>query len=337
VLNRLRRRALAAVTAFVLLALGTAHASAPAGAATTLTVAITGRTSDDWALYIAKDTGLFASFGIDVDIVEAGSPVGATQQLLGGSTDVGSVTSTQMVEAIQGGATVVSLWVNIDKPPYELVAKKGITSVAQLKGKTVIVSGPTAITRVFADAMLAGHGLKHDDVTFTYAGATNARFAALLSGGVDAAVLLPPFSFRAVSQGYPVIDTVQKYYPHFPFDTYAVNTTWLPAHRTEAVAFLKGIASGVRFLYNPANKARAIKILTTETNTSDDDASKTYDQLITQLHSFPTIGTSTPADYQLVIDALVKLDLVKPPLPPPTKFYDNSYAEQAIAELNKHK
>jgi NitT/TauT family transport system substrate-binding protein len=330
------RHVLAAMAAFVLLATGIAWQSPAAHAATELTIGTTGRTSDDWALYVAKETGIFAANGLDVTIVDAASPVGATQQLIGGSIQIGAVTSTQMVEAVQSGAGIVSLWQNLNKPPYYLIGKKGMTSVAQLKGgKTVIVSGPSAITRVFADAMLAGHGVKQDDVVFTYAGATNARYAALLSGGVDAAILLPPFSFRAISQGYPILDNVQKYYPHFPFDTYAASTSWLPTHRTEAVAFLKSIAAGVRFLYDPKNKARALQILSSETNTSDDDTLKTYDLLITQLHAFPLAGTSTPADYNLVIDAVVKLGLVKPPLPPPTKFYDNSYGDEALAQLNK--
>ncbi|HEY5349789.1 MAG TPA: ABC transporter substrate-binding protein [Candidatus Lustribacter sp.] len=330
------RRAIAVSSALLMLVLPLALA-APARAATSLTVGITGRGSNDWPLFIAQRTGIFAANGLDVSTVDAGSPVGAAQQLIGGSLQIGAVTSTEMIEAIQGGATIVSLRQNVNKPPYLLVGKKGVTSVQQLRGKTVIVSGPSAITRVFADAMLAGHGVKQDEVQFTYAGATNARFAALLSGGVDAAILLPPFSFRAIAQGYPVLDDVQKYYPHFPFDTYAASKTWLPTHRTEAVAFLKSILSGVRWLYDPANKSRALQILSEETNTSADDAQKTYDLLVTKLHAFSMAGTSVPGDYQLVIDALVKLSIVKPPLPAPTKFYDNTYANEALAQLDKRK
>jgi NitT/TauT family transport system substrate-binding protein len=330
------RRVLAATAALVLLATGVAWQSPAARAATEITVGTTGRTSDDWAMYVAEDTGIFAANGLDVTIIDAASPVGATQELIGGSIQFGSVTSTQMIEAVQSGAGIVSLWQNINKPPYYMIGKKGMTSVAQLKGgKTLIVSGPSAITRVFADAMLAGHGVKQDDVVFTYAGATNARFAALLSGGVDAAILLPPFSFRAISLGYPILDDVQKYYKNFPFDTYAASTSWLPTHHSETVAFLKSIAAGVRFLYDPKNKAKALQILSTETSTSDEDTLKTYDLLINQLHAIPTDGTSSIADYQPVIDAVLKLGIVKPPLPPATKFYDNSFGKEALSELNK--
>jgi hypothetical protein len=36
-----------------------------------------------------------------------------------------------------------------------------------------------------------------------------------------------------------------------------------------------------------------------------------------------------------VIDALVKIGAVTPPVPPPTKFYDNTYATQANAQLRR--
>lgn len=163
-----------------------------------------------------------------------------------------------MALGVQSGAPIMSLLQNTNKPPYLVIGKKGVTSVAALRGKTVIVSGPNAITRVFMNTVLEKNGLKPDDVTFTYAGATNERFAALLSGGVDAAILLPPFSFKAIDAGYPVLDDVQKYYPRFPIDTYAVTTAWAPANRPLVVSFLKSVLAGVRFLYDPANKTRAI-------------------------------------------------------------------------------
>jgi len=311
--------------------------AAPAAAATTVSVGLVGRSSNDWPLYIAQSTGIFAANGLSVDIINADSPVGATQQLLAGALDFGAVTSTQTAQAVQSGATIVSLLQNTNKPPYFVIGKKGVTSIAALRGKTVIVSGPSAITRVFMDTVLTKNGVNPSDVTYTYAGATNDRYAALLSGAVDASVLLPPFSFNAIAAGYPLLDSVQKYYPHFPFDTYAATTSWAPAHRAIVVAFLKSCLAGTRFLYDPANKARSIQILETATGTPHEDAIKTYDLLITQMHSYTLNGTSTPDDYRQVLEALVQLGLAKPPLPPPTKFYDNSYALEALDQLNKAK
>ena len=321
--------ALAALS-ILLGSLSAARPALAAGPLTTVTIGTVGHTSNDWPLYIAQKTGLFAAQGITLDNVDAGSPVGATQQLITGAIEIGAVTSTQMAQGVQAGANIVSIMQNTNKPPYLIIGKKGLKSMKDLKGKTVIVSGPSAITRVFMNTALEKNGIKQDEVTFTYAGATNERFAALLSGGVDAAILLPPFSFRAVEAGYPVLAEVKKYYPQFPFDTYAVNSTWAPAHRATLVAFLRGLLNGVKFLYDPKNKTQAISILMSETNTSLSDATKTYDELVTKEKTYSTVGTSTPNDYNQVIFTLIQLGLAKAPLPSPTKFYDNSYLEAAL-------
>ena len=310
----------------------------PAAAApTTLTVGLVSKAANDWPLYIAQKTGVFAANGLSLDLVNTGSPVGTTQQLIGNSIDIGSDTSTQLAQAVQSGVTIFGLLQNTNKPMYSVIGKKGITSIADLSGKTVIVSSPHAITRLFMDTVLEKNGVKPSQVTFTYAGATSGRFAALLSGGVEAAILLPPFSFRAEGMGYPLLAEVQKYYPRFVFDTYVANTEWATSHRALAVAFDKSILEGVRYLYDPKNKASAIKILIDVTNTKPDDAAKTYDYLVTKLHAFSRTGSSTPADYKQVSDALVELGLAKSPMPPPTKFYDNSYVDAAAAQLKTSK
>jgi hypothetical protein len=101
------------------------------------------------------------------------------------------------------------------------------------------------------------------------------------------------------------------------------------------VAFLKGYVLGLRWLYNPANKAQAVQILSQATNTNPDNASKSYDLFFTKLKAFSLDGRSNSADFQKVLNALSAMKVVEPPLPPPTKFYDNKYIDQANAELAK--
>ena len=84
----------------------------------------------------------------------------------------------------------------IQAPPYALIAKSSIKSLKDLKGKVISVGGPKDITRMYVDRMLAPQGLKTGDYDYVYAGATTARAQALLSGAVDAAILLPPSNFQ---------------------------------------------------------------------------------------------------------------------------------------------
>jgi NitT/TauT family transport system substrate-binding protein len=309
-------------------AAGTTRAAAQSGVRT-LTLGLTSRSATDWGLYAADKIGFFTANGLQVDQIVIGSSAGCAQQLTAGSIDIGSVSSTQVIEAVIGGAPIVEVINEVITAPYFILARKGVTSIGQLKGKTIIIGGPNDITRVFADKVLAANGFKPEEITYTYAGATSERYAALLSGGVDGAILLPPFAFRAADQGYAVVAEIQKYFPNFPFGGLAARIAWAKSHRDMVVAFDKSYLQGVRWLFDPANRARAIQLLIDETNTTPDDASKTYDLYVARLRLYSRDGRFTDADFTQVLDALLKTKDITPPAPPPSRFYDNSYVDAA--------
>jgi ABC-type nitrate/sulfonate/bicarbonate transport system substrate-binding protein len=303
-------------------------------AARSLAVGLTARTASDWGVYIADKGGFFAANGLKPDITVIGSSAACAQQLTAGSIDVGEVSTTQLIEAVLGGAPIVAILNRTNNAPYAIIAKKGIASIAQLKGKTIIVGGPNDITLVFMNTVLAAYKLTQDDVTYTFAGGTGERFAALMSGTVDAAILLPPFSFRASDAGYPVLDNVENYYKAFPFDTFSVRTDWVKKNPDLAVSYVRSILQALAWLYDPANRAKAIAILADATNASPDDASKTYDFFVTKMKFYNRTGVMTAAELDVVIDALIKTAQLKPPPPDPNRFFDNSYVEKATASLH---
>lgn len=302
---------------------------------TTVSLGLTSKTANEWAEYVADELGFYAQNGIKIDFIYTGSAAAGAQQLTAGALDISEVSSTQGIEAVQGGAPITFICEHGTKVPYLLLGKKGITSLTGLKGKTIIVGGPNDITRVFMDKVLASAGLKPDDYTYTYAGATTERFAALANGGVDAAILFPPFAQRAAGMGFPVLADITKFFPSFLFDGFAVKPDWAKAHSDLVVKFIKGYIMGVRWLYEPANKVRAIQILSAASGTPAEDAQQTYDLFVAKLHAFSATGLSSPASVGPVLDALVKIGQLTAPAPPPTKFYDNSFASQANAQLRR--
>jgi ABC-type nitrate/sulfonate/bicarbonate transport system substrate-binding protein len=91
-----------------------------------------------------------------------------------------------------------------------MYAKPSIKSIADLKGKTVSIGGTKDVTLVYMEAFIASADLKPTDLDFIYAKATQDRLAALLSGGVDAAILYPPSSFRAGAGGYTRLEALVR-------------------------------------------------------------------------------------------------------------------------------
>ena len=295
----------------------------------TIKVGLTSKTATDWPLYVADKLGYFKQEGVNVQYVIVGSAAGNAQQLTAGSINIGETSSTQVVEAIQGGAPIKYVVNQVITPPYTLVGQKNIKTIQDLKGKTVIIGGSNDITRVFLDAMLKPNGLSESDLSFTYAGATSNRYAALKSGSVAAAILFPPFDFTALSQGYSNLGSVQKYLPSFPFDGFAANSAWASSHKTVLVDFIKAYLKGVSWLYNSANESQAVSILQSETNSKAQAAKETYQELFQQLSAFSKTGQISSSSMDSVLQAMQKLGLLKSPLPSASKFFDNSYAAAA--------
>jgi NitT/TauT family transport system substrate-binding protein len=301
-----------------------------------LTVAygLTSRTANDWINFLSDKLGFFSANNVKMDFIVVGSAVGNGQQLAAGSLDMGGIASPDLIHAVIGGAPVVGVLARTRASPYLVVGKKGYASMRDLKGKTVIVDSPNGITRFMVDGVLEGSRMKPADVTYTFAGGTPERFAALMSGAVDAAILLPPFSFRATGQGYPVLAEIPKFFPSLPVDQTAANLNWAKANPAALGAFLRGYMTGVRWIYNPANKAQAIALLQELTNTAPEDASKAYDTYVGG-KIFSETGV-TPLDGEnKVLAMLAKVGQVPPNHPPAGHFIDNHYIEEANAALRR--
>ncbi len=300
-----------------------------------IAVGLTSRTAAQWPTSAADELGYFKRFNLNPSFIVTGAAAGIAQQLVAGSLDVGEGSSTQTVLAVQGGAKLRYFCEEMSTPPYSFVAQKQYKTYADLKGKTLIIGGPTDITVLFTEKMLASDGVKMSDVDFTYAGGTADRYAALKSGSVAGAILFPPFDFRAIDEGYSLLGTLGQAMPPFPFVGWAATDAYAQSHVSMIVDFTKAYLLGVRWVTNPANRQAAIDLLVKRTNTSPDDAAKSYDVLVTKNHAFPATGATVPQTFATVITALAQLKVLTPPLPPPTNFFDNRYVNQAIAELSR--
>ncbi len=141
------------------------------------------------------------------------------------------------------------------------LAKPAIKSLKDLKGKTIMIGGAKDVTRIFTERMLEPNGLKSGDYDYIFAGATSARFSALQSGAVDAAILTVPFNFYAESAGYTNLGFTFDYIPDMPFAAMAVNRTWATANPKVVERFLGVIQKGVVWFEDPANHAEAVKLM----------------------------------------------------------------------------
>ena len=202
----------------LLVALGLLLAPA-AHAADTVSIGLVGSTGPThWPIHIGIKKGYYASENIKLDLVFIQSSGAVLQQLAAGSLDtVLSAGLTDPINAIDKGAPISLVRLEMQLAPYAVNAKSQHKKFEDLKGKIVMVDGPKGITKMYLERMLAAHNMKPNDVDLVFAGATAARFQALQSGAIDATILLPPFSFAAEAAGFSNLGLIADFAKDLPF------------------------------------------------------------------------------------------------------------------------
>lgn len=173
---------------FASAALAVALAATPAAAADKLTVMLDWFVNPDHApLIVARDKGLFAAEGLDVELIAPADPSAPPRLVAAGQADVAVSYQPELQLAVKEGLPLVRFATLIETPLNTVMALDGgpVKSLADLKGRKVGFS-----VGGFEDAVLGSMletvGLKLSDVTLV-----NVNFAlttALVSGEVDAVV-----------------------------------------------------------------------------------------------------------------------------------------------------
>jgi NitT/TauT family transport system substrate-binding protein len=293
-------------------AVGLLMTAAPVHAADTVTIGTVGSPSANlWPLFIGIEKGFYAAENVKPDLIFIQSSAAVIQQLSAGSLDMSMSTGiVDPLRAIDQGAALALTRFEVQVPPYALLAKPAIKSLQELKGKTISVGGPKDITRLYVDRMLAPHGLKAGDYDYHYAGATTARAQALLSGAVDAAILLPPSNFQVQGQGYNDLGLAMQYAPELAFSGTVVNKAWAASKADLLKRVLAAQSKSTEYFYDPKNRTELVNILVKVSGQKPEDVDKSYD-FFTKNNFFDRTGKISRAKMTALIDALVGLGDVK--------------------------
>lgn len=219
-------------------------------------------------------------------------------------------------------------------------AKSGITSVAQLKGKTVaIVIGSQSSFELATFAKQAGlpltsvHQLNMSPPEMQSAWTT---------GQVQAAIVWDPVFDYLSSHGGRVLATDADLPPTATsFNICVANKSYASAHPTVAEAFEKALGDGVNYLdkhtseaYNVMAKAAGITVATAKTEIAGYDIFSLADQVTPDVLGAPT-GTGTSGTARSLVNnwsVLHSAGLIT--TAPPTKagaYVNSTYASEAIS------
>lgn len=264
------------------LLISVAMLAAPAArAADTVTIGLVGATGPThWPIHIGLKKGYYEAEGIKLDLVFIQSSGAVMQQLAAGSLDAAlSAGLADPIHAIDKGAPISIVRLEMELAPYALNAKKSYSKIEELKGKTLMVDAPKGITKIYVERMLTAHNVKPSEVDYVYTGATAARFQALQTGAIDATILLPPFSFAADAAGFSNLGLIADYNKDLPFTGAVVNKNWAEKHADLMRRLLAVHNKSVAWFLDKSHRQEAIEIMVEASKLKPDTIEKTYDFL----------------------------------------------------------
>lgn len=228
------------------------------------------------ALVVAERRGLFAAEGIELSFTRTGSSREQLDALLRGEHDVAHTAADNIVARVDAGDDLAIVLVAERGVEHDLVGAATVRSLADLAGRRLGVDAPESGHAILAYVVLAEAGLARGRYEIVPVGSTRERYAALLDGRIDAAMLNSPHKERAIAAGCHVLADVPARFPEHPALTVAVRGTWARGHRRDVVGYCRALVAGARLAADPRERERVIDDLAADEGVSRDEAVRRY-------------------------------------------------------------
>ena len=241
--------------------------------------------------FIPKDSGLYAKYGLDVELIFFQGGTQAIQSALAGGVQLVVTAGPEIITARVAGSDMTMIAGYMNTLPYSIVAGKSITKYEQLKGTKAAISRFGSTSDLAIRFALERNGLAAGkDVTILQLGDQTTRFAALTGGSVQSTLISPPFDITARKMGYNVLGDMVDL--NLPYQHEAVATTdrFIKERPETARKFLRGFIAGIHLWMTDDKKTK--EILAKRLKISDKeilDETYTAYKKLTEKKPYPTL------------------------------------------------
>ena len=231
-------------------------------------------------VFVARERGIFARHGLEVELRRLGSVDKATAAVRAGEADLAiSPPEGVLADAVAGGSLRL-IAANCNCLPLTLVANARIKRIEDLKGAVLGTSSLTEGTAIYTREMLSQHGLQYpQDYAFALAGVHQGRWKALQEGTIDAAVQPPPFNFLAIDAGYTDLGEVSDALPEIAFTAMLGRLDWVQRNEATVLVLLRALAEATALVYDEGNDATTLPIMMEVTQSDSAYAKRALDYM----------------------------------------------------------
>ena len=287
--------------------------------------------SQNLALFTGLAKGFFAKRDLKVelqftpnsDLQRAGLQDGKFEIAIGGVDNAVAV-----IEVAGKDAVIVT---GGDSGMNEFLVHSEIKTIADMRGRTLLVDAPNTAYALLARKILLMNGLKAGDYAMKQAGGTALRVKALIAKEGEAAIVNIPFSIEAKRHGLKSLGrTVDLLGPYQASGAYVMRS-WAQQNGPVLERFIAAYVESLRWALRAENRMEAAGLLATRLKIEPDVATQTYDSLMD-----PKFGLQT--DARLDIEGFRAVLALRAEIegqwggkaPAPERYLDLGYYERAL-------
>jgi ABC-type nitrate/sulfonate/bicarbonate transport system substrate-binding protein len=212
-----------------------------------------------------------------------------------------------------------------------LVAAPEIRKIGDLKGKRLSVDARSTGYAFVLFEMLARSGLSENDYLVEEAGGMTQRWNALREGKHAATLLSAPFNILATEQGFQQLARATKVIGPYQGNVGATRRSWARENRSKVIAFIRGYAEAIDWLYERKNRDEAIRIfLKNLPEMSRELAGKSYTELLDAQDGFLRHAQINEQGLRTVLRLRSRYAAPSKKLTDAGKYSDPSYYEAAM-------
>jgi ABC-type nitrate/sulfonate/bicarbonate transport system substrate-binding protein len=289
------------------------------------------------AIYAGLAQGIFAKHGVNIDLQFTPNSDDQRNGLADGKFEIAHGGVDNAVAMVEGAGRDVVIVLGGDSSMNEFMAQSDIASIADLRGRELLVDAPNTAYALQAKKILLNNGLKTGDYQLKLAGGTLFRYRAMVEKNEGAASILNvPFSIMAKQKGAKslgrTIDLLGPYQATGAF----VMRPWAAANAAVLERYIAAYVESLRWALAPANRAEAIGLLVKWLKIPQDVAEQTYDMARDPKFGFTPDAKFDLAGFKNVLALRAEIEGQwggKPPAP--ERYFDTGYYERAMKALGR--
>jgi ABC-type nitrate/sulfonate/bicarbonate transport system substrate-binding protein len=273
-----------------------------------------------WIADVLVEKGFLKDVGFDLQFSTMQSSPQSIQWAVAGAYQIAASQPEPFIAAVERGAdSLAAISAPMNRADWVLNGAPGITSVKDLKGKTIGVSALRNSEVWLTTQLLEKAGLNKGEYDFIVAGTSPAKVIALQKGAIAAAVMFQPSAELAITQGLAAL----AYYGNlraYPPTLYVVNKEWA-AKGDAGKRVAHALGRGHAWLWDPNNRAEATQILSKYTKREQPIVDAVYEDYFVKGKIYSKAGEiELDGLNRALADMASDGELIKVPAPPATKY-----------------